>query len=254
MDFKIIADYHTHTNMARGRIKGLSKIFSQHAKGTIRENANVALKKGLKEIAITDHGYMHIFYGMSPRIYKIVRNEIDEINQYYKENKLDFKILLGAECNIISRTGEIDINDEILQYLDILCAGYHKGAITKGLVRNNYTEATIKAILKYDITVLHHPCEYVKPDIIEIGEAAASRNTALEINESHFGHNIKLEDIKKLKKLGVKFSLGSDSHISSTIGDLKKVKALALKAGLTNDDIINANGKAHKKMKRLTYK
>lgn len=252
MELNIIADYHTHTNVARGRIKGLRKIFPKHAKGTIIENAKVAFEKGLKEIAITDHGYMHYLYGMSPRIYKTVRNQVDEVNKYYKENNLDFKVLLGAECNIISRDGEIDINNEILQYLDILCVGYHKGTVKRNYVRGNYTEAAINALMRYDITVLHHPCEYVRPDIIKIGEVAVARNTALELNESHFERNIESEDIKKLKKLGVKFSLGSDSHVSLSIGKLDKVKNLALKAGLTNDDIINAKGKAHKEMKRST--
>lgn len=251
MELKIIADYHTHTNIAKGRIKVLSKFMPLHAKGSIRDNANVAFSKGLKEIAITDHGFRHPFYGMSPKQYKTVRNEINEINQYYKENRLDFKVILGIECNIISRSGEIDINDEILEYLDIVCAGYHKGAIRKDNVKDNFTEAAINAILKYDITVLHHPLEYVNPDIIRIGEVAAKRNTALEINESHWEKNIEIKDIIKLKKLGVKFSLGSDSHISSTIGNFKNSKALALKAGLTNDDIINAAGKAHEQMKRL---
>ena len=50
-EIEIIADYHTHTRMA-GRLLG--NIPGKHAKGSIKENAIVAIRRGLKEIAITD--------------------------------------------------------------------------------------------------------------------------------------------------------------------------------------------------------
>lgn len=249
MGLKIIADYHTHTNIPRGHIILLRDIISTHAKGSIKENAAAAVKKGLMEIAITDHGYRHAMYGMKIDQYKKVRMEIDEINNNYRNKNYDFKLLLGAECNIISREGDIDIEDEVLKYLDILCVGYHRGAIQNLNVRNNYTEAAINAIEKYKVTILNHPIDHVNPDIMEIGNAALRRNTALEINRSH--KNMSIEDIKKLKQMGVKFSLGSDSHVPETIGTFGEAYKIALEAGLTNDDIINADGKAHKSMNLL---
>ncbi len=53
---KIIGDYHTHT------------IYS-HGKGTIRENVEAAIERGLEEIAICDHGPGHIIYGAKEKIY-----------------------------------------------------------------------------------------------------------------------------------------------------------------------------------------
>lgn len=250
MDLRIIADYHTHTNIPRGHIPLLRDIVRTHAKGSIKENADAAVQKGLKEIAITDHGYNHIMYGMKVDQYKEVRKKIDEINNFYCKNNCDFKLLLGAECNIISRNGNIDIEDDVLQYLDILCVGYHRGAMQNLNVKNNYTEAAINAIEKYKITILNHPVDHVNADIMEIGRAALKRNTALEINRSH--KNMSIEDIKKLKQLGVKFSLGSDSHVPETIGFFGEAYKIALEAGLSNDDIINADGKAHKNINKLT--
>lgn len=249
MDIKIIADYHTHTNIARGHIPVFRDVVSTHAKGSLMENAAAAIEKGLKEIAITDHGFRHIIYGMKIDQYKKVRMEIDEINSYYCNKNIDFKLLLGAECNIISRSGNIDIDDEILKYLDIVCVGYHRGAMQNLNVKNNFTEAAVNAIEKYEITILNHPLDHVNCDIMEIGRAAAQRNTALEINRSH--KNISIEDIKKLKQLGVKFSLGSDSHVPQTIGTFGEAYKIALEAGLSKDDIINADGEAHKNMKLL---
>ena len=50
-------DYHTHT------------IYS-HGKGTIEENVVRALKSGLKEIAITDHGFRHMTYNVRRMVVK----------------------------------------------------------------------------------------------------------------------------------------------------------------------------------------
>lgn len=146
MGFKIIADYHTHTNIAKGHIPLFNIILGDHAKGSIGSNAEAGIKKGLKEIAITDHGYMHIIFGMKLNQYKELRKVIDDFNNSSLLKENDFKILLGVECNIINKNGDIDINDEIIDYLDIICAGYHPGALQSPLIMRNYTEAAINAI------------------------------------------------------------------------------------------------------------
>lgn len=249
MKIHMIADYHTHTNIAKGRVWGFNKIFGDHAKGTILENARYAEMRGLKEIAITDHGYNHAFIGMKVELYKRVREEIDEVNYMYKKKKSNFRVLLGVEGNIANRAGDIDVNDKMIDYLDIICAGYHPRAIKSLDIKKNYTEAAINAITKYPIAILTHPIDKANPDLVELGKVAAKRNTAFEINRNH--KNISVEDIRKLKKMGVVFSLGSDSHHSNTVGEFGRAYDIAVEAGLTNDDIINANGKAYEKIKFL---
>ncbi|MFR6641738.1 MAG: PHP domain-containing protein [Christensenellales bacterium] len=44
-------DYHTHT-------------YYSHGKGTIEDNVRAAAEKGLKQIAITDHGFRHMMYNV----------------------------------------------------------------------------------------------------------------------------------------------------------------------------------------------
>ncbi|GAA0742759.1 PHP domain-containing protein [Clostridium oceanicum] len=249
MSFKVIADYHTHTNIAKGHIPLFNIIFGAHAKGSIESNVKAGIKRGLKEIAITDHGYKHVIFGMKLNQYKKIRKEIDDYNKSSLLKKNNFKILLGVECNIITKKGDIDIKDEILDYLDIICVGYHPGSLQNPFLLRNYTEGAINAIKKYDITILNHPLEHVNPDIIEIGKVAVERNTALEINRSH--RNMDIETIKKMKSMGVKFSLGSDAHKSKDVGCFGKAYDIAVEAGLTDDDIVNANGSAHSSMKLL---
>ena len=55
----LYGDYHTHSIYSR----------NHHGKGTVLENASVAADKGLKQIAITDHGFNHEFFGIRRKKY-----------------------------------------------------------------------------------------------------------------------------------------------------------------------------------------
>ena len=76
---EILADYHTHT------------LYS-HGKGTIEDNVKVAISKGIKTIGISDHGYKNIAYGVKIDDFKKMREEVDILNEKYKDQ---IKILLG---------------------------------------------------------------------------------------------------------------------------------------------------------------
>ncbi|SHH20124.1 putative hydrolase [Caloranaerobacter azorensis DSM 13643] len=241
---KIFADYHTHTKYS-------------HGKGTIRENVESARRKGLKEIAICDHGPSHMGFGVKIDKFKRMREEIDKLNEEYK----DINILLGVESNIVSYNGEIGVDDKIIDMLDILLVGFHFGAKPKTIkdVYNlhimNYigkfipsvaekarymnTMAVIKAINNYDIDIITHPGAKVDIDTRELAKAAAKRGTALEINASHGYLNI--EYIKIAMKENVKFAINSDAHTPDDVGNVEKGIEMAIKAGLKADQIINVS-------------
>ncbi|MCG4586244.1 PHP domain-containing protein, partial [Anaerosalibacter bizertensis] len=184
----IIGDYHTHT------------IYS-HGKGTIRDNVEEAFKKGLKEIAICDHGPGHFTYGIKREDIKKMRKEIDELNKEFQPKGL--KILLGVEANIIRYDGTIDVDDEIIEFLDILLLGYHFGALPGTFkdgyklyilnflskvipkVRKNVMEmntlALIKAMDRYPIDIITHPGSKVYVDIRRLARKAKEKDIALEI-------------------------------------------------------------------------
>ena len=68
---KILADYHTHT------------IYS-HGKGTIEDNVKVAISKGIETLGISDHSYGHLTYGVKRDDIFKMREEIDILNEKYK--------------------------------------------------------------------------------------------------------------------------------------------------------------------------
>lgn len=240
---KLYADYHTHT------------VYS-HGTGNIMDNVAAARKKGLTEIAITDHGIRHFAYGVSLKDIAKMRDEVDRIN----DNEDGIKVLLGMECNIISTDGDIDINDRIRKYLDILLVGFHMMVVPKtvkdfmniygrnyiskifhsnleGIERTN-TESMIKAIRKYKIDIITHPGTRIPLDTTLVAREAAKVGTALEIN-SHSSF-MRAEHVVAASREGVKFVIDSDAHSPENVGNLQNGLNIAIEAGLTSEQIINA--------------
>ena len=90
----LYGDYHTHTLYSR----------HHHGKGTVLENASVAADKGLKQIAITDHGFNHEFFGIRRKNIPSLQEDILNAKEI-----TGVDILLGVEANIISLDGDVDV-------------------------------------------------------------------------------------------------------------------------------------------------
>lgn len=241
---KIFADYHTHST------------YSGDAKGSIKDNVEAAKKKGLREIAITDHGPKHIGYGVDKKEMKKIRKEIDELNAVNP----DIEVKFGLEANIIGTDGKIDVDEKMKKELDILLAGFHFGSIPDKLIEGTKvqiynvlssllpsierksrvinTKSVIEALNKNDIDILTHPGAKASIDTKEVARAAVKNDTALEINSSH-GH-LTVEYIKVAMKEGAKFVINSDAHRPEDIGNVEKGINRAIEAGLSVQSIINA--------------
>ncbi len=242
---KIFADYHTHT------------LYS-HGKGTIQQNVEAAQRKGLKEIAITDHGPGHILYGVKKKDILKMKKEIERIRPLFPQIRIRF----GLEANIIGESGQLDVDGEMIRQLDILLAGYHFGALSSNLgstlkihggnilaryfptvdrkIRVLNTDAVVAAIYQYPIDILTHPGAKANIDTKEVAKAAAQRGTAMEINSSH--DNLTIEYIRIAAKEGVKFAISSDAHRPEEVGNVALALQKAMEAGLDASQVINAEG------------
>lgn len=249
---KLIGDYHTHTIYS-----STPKPSARHAKGTIRENAEVALAKGLKEIAITEHGPGHYLYGLRQKNIPKMRDEIDRLNQEFGPRGL--KILLGIESNIIGLDGTLDIDEKFLKYMDVLLMGYHYGALPKGIrdgmglyllnpiskripigkekAMELNTKAYIKALKRYPVDLITHPGSKAKIDIVEVAREAYKRGTALEISSKH--SELSVENIKKLLDEDVIYMVNSDAHRPEDVGNVENGIRKAREAALPLDRIKN---------------
>lgn len=239
----LLGDYHTHTKYSR----------HGHGKGTVLENASVANEKGLKQIAITDHGFNHSFYGVR-------RRDIPDI----KEDILNAKevtgvdILLGVEANLISLNGDIDVNIEDFEFLDVLAMGFHKlvhmdknqdfwklsmanifsspFAPSKEKVNRN-TTAFLKALDKYPIDILTHINYGFPVDALAVAKLAKEKGTYIELNGKRI--NISERDLDTMAGEGVKFILNSDAHTPDRVGECNEGLNLIFKLGIPLAQVAN---------------
>lgn len=249
---RLIGDYHTHTIYSSSPSPS-----ARHAKGTIRENAEAALAKGLEEVAITEHGPSHYLYGVRKRKISIMREEIDRLNEEFQPKGLT--ILLGLESNIIGIDGTLDVDEDMLKYMDILLMGYHYGAMPKGIrdglglyilnpiskylsigkekAKELNTQAYIKAINKYPIDLITHPGSKAGVDIVEVAKEAYKFGTALEISSKH--SELSVESMKKLLDIDVTYMVNSDAHRPEDVGNVENALKKAKEAGLPLNRIKN---------------
>lgn len=249
----IYGDYHTHTIYSGGKKK-------KHATGTILENAMLAKQKGLKEIAITEHGFGHKLYGVKRTSIAQMRKEIEIAKQ-----KTGINILLGIESNIISSQGDIDLTQEEVKMFDLIIVGFHKFAKAKSckeffkffmpnLIKshskktiNRNTLALIKAMDKYPIDIISHPGVNFNVDFNELSKHAKRTNTLLEINGKRIAYC--KQDIENIISNGANFIINSDAHSPSKVGNFKKNINFAIKNKISRKYIANYGKKTQFKQK-----
>lgn len=242
----LYGDYHTHT------------VFS-HGSGTIEENVKAAISKGLKEIAICDHGPGHYLYGVKKKKIPLMREEIDRLKDKYSDQ---ITILLGVEANLLGFDGQIDMDDKLIKLTDLLLLGYHYGIIPhslrdglgfylmnplskllsirrKSILKLN-TRAFIKAMDKYPIDFITHPGSKARVDIGLLAREAGKKGTALEINSKH--SQLSVESIRIAMKENVDFVVNSDAHSPEDVGNVQESIRRAREAGLPMDRIKNLKG------------
>ncbi|MEK7376410.1 MAG: PHP domain-containing protein [Candidatus Margulisiibacteriota bacterium] len=226
---KYIADLHVHT------------ISSGHAYNTIYEYAEQAKKKGLKYIAMTDHGPA---MGGAPHEYHFA-------NLHSLPKKImGVRILKGIEANIINADGQMDLQEQYLKELEVVIASFHMFIGYEGSDERVNTETLLKVIKNPYVKIIGHAGNpQFKIDIPAVVEACEKHGVLLEINNSSFSEIIRqgsydrcVEIARQVKKIGWKVCFGSDSHCIDSLGVFTKSEEVARKAGLEATDIVNTSG------------
>jgi len=205
---KLLLDCHCHTTA------------SGHAYSTVKEYAEEASKKGLKVIAITDHGpampgSCHLFHFQN---LKVVPNELYGV-----------RILKGAEVNIIHENGLLDLPDDVLSTLDLNIASFHPPCLEAKTEEIN-TQTMIHVMKNPYIHVIGHPDDARIPLNYEaLVKAAKKYHVMLEVNNSSLRPGTYRENawsnyihmLEQCKKYEVPVLVSSDSHIHTDIGEFE---------------------------------
>jgi putative hydrolase len=224
---KINTDLHTHT------------VASGHAYSTVDEMAKGAFTKGIKLIAITDHGPQ---MPGGPHIYHFGNISIVPDKLY------GVRIIKGVEANILDK-GRLDLEAEDLERLDFVSAGLHR--LTGHNLKNKkaYTEATIKAMENPYLDMITHPVQKEYPlDLERVAKAAAENNVILELNASSYSpkkdhtRGIKSQSLRLLKlakEYGFKLAVNSDAHFHDEIGEYSSLNFIFESEEFDKNLIIN---------------
>ena len=233
-----LGDYHTHTTYSDG-------------KGSVAENALAAKRRGLKEIAVTDHGF-HVL----PRGGKKFLDTKAECRE--AERLTGIRVLAGVEADVVSPDGTIDLPEALLPEVECLVVGFHKFAPPKGLsaffkmyfvtyfngllptgkkARARNTHALIAAMDRYPVKILAHLGHSLRVNVAEVAKACAERGVLIELNAKHLralkGHG------RALAESGARFVLCSDAHKPEDVGDLDAAFDFAVKSGIDPARIVN---------------
>ncbi len=242
----LTADYHTHTPYS-------------HGKNTVLDNAQAAKTAGLKQVAITDHGFNHLLFGLKRKKLVALREEINQA-----EHLTGVKVLMGMESNVISVDGETDMRFDDLQFFDIYLCGIHEVLKYKSfsdfynIMFKNYTaykfgkkpsqsvidtttKAYINVIKNNPVDILTHINFKCYCNLREVAKCCADYGTYIEINTKK--RHISAEELNCMAETGVKFVINSDAHSSNRVGDTKIAEQLLAEASISNELIENIDGK-----------
>lgn len=245
----LTADYHTHTPYS-------------HGKNTVLENANAAKKLALREIAITDHGFNHLLFGLKRKKLGDLRSEINEA-----ERLTGVRVLLGMESNLISVDGSTDMRESDLDKFDIYLFGIHEVLKYKRLsdfykimmcnysaykfgkkpsqkVIDNTTKAYINAVKNNPVDILTHINYKCCCDLKEVAKVCADYGTYIEINTKK--RHVSPEEIDLMASTGVRFVIDSDAHSADRVGDTKIAEELLSNCSLPLEQIDNIDGRLPK--------
>jgi DNA polymerase (family 10) len=222
-------------------IRGDLHCHSDWTDGTapIVDMAAAARACGYEYMALTDHSRRQTMsHGLDPaRVTRQLR-EIDKLNAKFK----GFTILKGIEVDIL-KDGALDLPDSTLDKLDIVVASVHSFF---DLPREAQTERVIRAMQNRHVHIIGHPTgrliaerEPFEIDMERVIAAARELECYLEINSQP--ERLDLNDLHAhaAKSKGVKLSVSTDSHATSSFQYIRYGIDQARRAWLTADDVIN---------------
>lgn len=226
---KLEADLHVHT------------VASGHAYSTVEEITKGAAKRGLKMVALTDHGpalpggaHRYHFWNL-----RIMPAELNGVH-----------ILKGIEANVTNANGDLDLPEDYLEPLELVHAGFHPNCgYVSGSVAQN-TEALCRAMDNPLLDFIVHPGNAKFPiDPETLVEAAVEKGIPIEINNSSFlpttsrpeayDYDLTIAELIREKRSHVIIS--SDAHIYTQVGVFDQALELVALAGITEDQIVNTS-------------
>ena len=219
----IRGDLHVHTSASDGTL-------------TLDEVAARAKALGYAYVAVCDHSRsVQYAHGLSVERLQAQMREIDRLNRRLK----GFRILKGSEVDILA-DGSLDLPDAIMAKLDFVVAAVHSG------FRKDVTARMLKAMENPYVMTIAHPTGRLisgrkgyDVDIDKVLAGARRLGKALELNAYYDRLDLDEHNLMKARKLGVRISIGTDTHGPGGMEMMRFGVGVARRAWLRREDILN---------------
>ena len=198
---------------------------------------------GLAYWGVTDHSKASFqANGLDPARVRQQLTEIRQINDLLAKEGSDFRLLTGAEVDIL-KDGRLDFPDDLLAELDVVIASIHQ-SFSQAETEN--TSRLIGAARNPCVHILGHVTgrlllerEGYKIDHRAVIDACAETGTWIELNASPYRFDMDWRYWRYAKSKGVMCVVNCDAHRFEQAGYLRLGTGIARKAGLTREDVVN---------------
>ncbi|MDR9418983.1 DNA polymerase/3'-5' exonuclease PolX [Gracilimonas sp.] len=245
-EFEIYENQETFDLVTEDDIRGVIHAHSTWSDGkySIREMAEACMERGYEYLGITDHSKTAAYAGgLSVEEIKKQWQEIDHLNEEFKESGKNFVIFKGIESDILA-DGSLDYEDEILEGFDFVIASVHQSL---NMPREQMMERMRNAIENPYTRILGHPTGRLllkrngsDLDLNELVALAAEHNTAIEINANPHRLDIDWRFGNKAREVGMMTSINPDAHTIDGIDDIAIGISIARKGKYGKDRVLNA--------------
>lgn len=225
---KDLIDLHTHT------------IASGHAYSTLQEMIRAAAGRGLSVYGCSDHAPK--MPGSTDSFYFINFKVIPRLQQ-------GIRVLMGAELNILDRTGAVDLSDSMLSRLDYAIASLHLPCFAPE-DEDAHTEAYLNVMKNPRVTIIGHPDDSRYPmDHRAFARAAAEHGKLVEVNNSSLmpgsprsGAAENYADLLSFcRKHDVPVIIGSDAHYETDVANHRYARKLLEELEYPEELIVNTS-------------
>jgi len=198
---------------------------------------------GLAYWAITDHSESSVqAKGLDAARVRQQLQEIKQINERLATEGTDFRLLTGAEVDILT-DGQLDFPDDLLAELDVVIASIHQSfnqteaETTKRLIgaaQNPYVH--ILGHLTGRLLLQREPYKVNHHAVID---ACAETGTWIELNASPYRFDMDWRFWPYARSKGVKCAINCDAHRFEQAAYLRLGAGIARKGWLTKEDVVN---------------
>jgi DNA polymerase (family X) len=223
-------DLHTHTDWTDGRSPMEAMVVE-------------AVARGLRYIAVTDHTpRTSVAGGMGWPRHLQQHKAIDTVNRAIEDAGHDFRILKGAEVDIL-KDGRLDLPSKALRELEVVVASLH---FREGQSAKQLTQRVLAAMGKGDAHILGHPSgrlldrrPAMEHDWTRLIEAARDQGWAFETDGQPWRQDLWDALLQQCKQEGVRCSVSSDAHSTTELAYIENAVVQARRGWLEKRDVLN---------------